>query len=111
MNDRPNGLAFEQRAYRLLTSLIADERLGLIPHCSEVFHHKAYFSADRQAEIEFDVVVEVTLPGATVPSFLWLWECKQYSRAVPVDDLEEFNSKIQQVAQAEIWWPNPYGVA
>jgi hypothetical protein len=29
---------------------------------------------------------------------LWVFECKDYKKSVPVDDIEEFKSKLQQIA-------------
>lgn len=32
------------------------------------------------------------------PLFLWICECKDYTHAVPVDDVEEFKAKLDQIA-------------
>lgn len=98
MNNSTDGLSFEQRAFRLLECLVVDGKLGVIPHCSKIFHRKPYHSRDRNSDIVFDISIEITLPSATQCSFLWLWECKDYSGSIPVNDVEEFNSKILQVA-------------
>lgn len=92
-----NGRSFEDHAYGLLEANVASEQFGLLPEYAAIFRRKRYYSRDRADTIEFDISIEVTLPGAPAPSFLWLWECKNYSRPIGVDDLEEFNSKVQQV--------------
>lgn len=96
--DRLDGFTFEEKAFGLLQAHVASEKFGFIPECSKVYWRRPYFSRDRNAEIIFDIAIEVTLPTAPEPSFLWLWECKNLSRALSVDDVEEFNSKVQQVA-------------
>jgi Zn-dependent peptidase ImmA (M78 family) len=73
--------------------------LGKEKNC-KVFWKKGYYSRDRQAEIVFDVAIEVYLPGATEYSSLVLIECKNYGHPVPVNDAEEFFAKVQQVAAA-----------
>jgi hypothetical protein len=91
------GLAFERRVVELLRAELVAGHLGLVTACSEVFHRKGYYSSARQRDIIFDVSIEVRRPPATTPFFLWLWECKEYTHPVPVDDVEEFHSKLQQV--------------
>lgn len=68
--------------------------------CCQVFHRRPYYSRDRRANIIFDVAIECCLPGQETPSLIWLFECKDYGRAVAVDDVEEFFAKVQQVAAA-----------
>ena len=45
-----------------------------------------------------DTSIETSIPGADDYSLLTIVECKDYSHRVPVDDIEEFHSKIQQIA-------------
>jgi Zn-dependent peptidase ImmA (M78 family) len=66
----------------------------------KVFWKKGYHSKDRGGNIVFDVSIEVYLPGAREYSTLVLVECKNYAHSVPVDDVEEFFTKVQQVAAA-----------
>lgn len=68
--------------------------------CCKVFWKKGYHSKDRGKEIVFDVSIEIYLPGAEQYSSLVLIECKNYAHSVPVDDVEEFFAKVQQVAAA-----------
>lgn len=61
-----------------------------------------YYSKDRDAEIEFDVSVEKYLGNPDEnenmrPSIIVIIECKDYSSNIPVDDVEEFHAKLQQV--------------
>ena len=91
------GLAFERRVLKLLEGELAAGSLGVAPLSSRLFHRKSYYSAARCSEITFDISIEVSRPGATAPFLLWLWECKEYRHSVPVDDVEEFHAKLQQI--------------
>lgn len=73
------------------------KRFGLIPECCCVYHRRAYFSRDRNANIVFDIAIEVSLQGATEPFFIWVWESKDYSSPLSVDNVEEFHAKLQQI--------------
>jgi hypothetical protein len=42
----------------------------------------------------------VWIPGADQWSMLWVCECKDHSGAIPVDDVEEFKAKLDQITGA-----------
>ncbi|MDR0307022.1 MAG: restriction endonuclease [Chitinispirillales bacterium] len=65
---------------------------------SKAYQKKGYYSKDRQSEIVTDISIETFLPDASEYSLLTVIECKDYNAAVPVDDIEEFHSKVQQIA-------------
>jgi hypothetical protein len=89
---------FEREVAGEVLRLISSGKLALRPSSSKVHHGKGYFSKDRGKEIIFDVAIEVFASGATVPSLIWLWECKDYAtRNVEVGEIEEFWTKIGQV--------------
>jgi hypothetical protein len=102
MSTTAKGDAFEERVFAQLQGELAKGALGLIPECCRIFRKKGYHSRDRNSPIEFDVSIEVFRPGADAFSLLWLWECKDYAGAVPVDDVEEFWAKVQQVAGVNV---------
>ncbi len=94
------GNALEQQIHDLfLTEIDADRFWAKKQNC-KVFWKKGYFSKDRGTKIIFDVSIELYLPGADDYSSLVLIECKNYGHSVPVDDVEEFFAKVQQVAAA-----------
>jgi len=101
MTSTGRGLDLEQQVFSLLEAEIKANRFIAKPECCAIFHRKAYYSRDRQSNIVFDVSIEIILPGATTPSTVWLIECKNYSHPVPVNDVEEFFAKVQQVAAAK----------
>lgn len=94
------GDALELCIRDFFQSEIDADRFWAKKSCCKVFWKKGYFSRDRESSIIFDVSIEVFLPGQTEYSLLVLIECKNYAHSVPVDDAEEFFSKVQQVGAA-----------
>lgn len=100
MNTTLTGDLLEQSIFELLDAQIAAGQFFAKRENCKVFRKKGYHSKDRDGDIVFDVAVEMYMPGATEYSMLMLIECKHYSSPVPVSDIEEFFSKVQQVAAA-----------
>jgi Zn-dependent peptidase ImmA (M78 family) len=100
MSSASLGLDLEKRVFTFLEEEVATNRFFVRPECCALFHKRAYYSRDRQANIVFDIAIELSLPGSLEPSMLCLIECKNYNHPVPVDDVEEFFAKVQQVAAA-----------
>ncbi len=99
MSTTARGDAFEQRVYDALSKELRDERLCASPRNAKILKKKAYHSRDRGAAIITDVSIEIFLPDRRRPSLVWIFECKDYSGAVPVDDIEEFHAKLQQIGE------------
>lgn len=95
---KEKGDYFENISFDLIKQKVENSELGIIPSQSAVFQQKGYYSRDREDNIIFDISIEVLPPGAETYFFLFLIECKNYSKNVPVDDLEEFYSKVRQVS-------------
>lgn len=100
LSSTKKGNALEQRVRDLLQTEIDADRFWAKKSNCKVFWKKGYHSKDRGGDIVFDVSIEVYLPGAKEYSTLVLVECKNYAHSVPVDDVEEFFTKVQQVAAA-----------
>ena len=98
MNTVAKGDAFEDRVFESIRDLVESGYLGLNPECCRLFQKKGYFSRDRGSDIIVDISIEVWLPGSDRWSMLWVCECKDYSKPVPVDDVEEFKAKLNQIA-------------
>lgn len=102
MNSTRKGDLLEENIYNLFHEEIeADRFWAKKPNC-KLFRKKGYFSKDRSGNIFFDFSIEIYLPGASEYSLVVLIECKNYNHAVPVDDAEEFFSKIQQISGANV---------
>jgi hypothetical protein len=97
MGTTGKGLAFENRVYAALSGLLENDRLGASPKHAKVFKNKGYYSRDRNSEIATDVSIEVFIPDRDRPTIIWVFECKDYKGAIPVSDLEEFHSKLNQI--------------
>lgn len=100
MNTVRTGNRFEAHVLELLREELEAGGLALDPKCSSILPKPKYFSRDRRSDIIFDISIEVRMPGATQYSFLFLIECKDYTSPVPVNDIEEFFMKVQQVGAA-----------
>ena len=100
MSSVAKGNAFEDRVFAAVKLELAGDRLGLSPRLGRAFKKKGYYSSDRDSDIVVDISIEVWLPGADQWSMLWVCECKDYSGAIPVDDVEEFKAKLDQISGA-----------
>lgn len=98
MNTVAKGNQFEDRVFQAIETELLSERLGLLPKACNIFRKKKYYSKSRKANIEIDISIEVFLPDADKWSILWAIECKDYRGSLPVNDVEEFHAKIQQIA-------------
>ena len=100
MNTTKIGNLFEEKVHTLIENAIKTEKLGLIESQCKVYAKKGYYSKDREGNIKFDLTIELWPPNSKNFSLLYIIECKNYNHKVPIDDLEEFYSKINQVTGA-----------
>lgn len=100
MDTTKKGDRLENQVFDVFESQIAEDCFFSRRDYCNIFRKKGYYSKDREKDIIFDISVEVTLPGQDRYSLLFLIECKNYGHSVPVDDVEEFFAKIQQVSGA-----------
>ncbi|AVS97540.1 hypothetical protein C8236_01000 [Paracidovorax avenae] len=100
MNTSQKGDALEIAVFDLLKAQIDADRFFAKKECCSIFRRKGYYSEKRKANIVFDISIEIRFPGAVDYSMLILIECKNYAKSVPVDDVEEFSAKVDQVGEA-----------
>lgn len=98
MSSVKKGDKFENEVLSHLKKELEDDRLHVSGRRSKIFGKKGYYSRDREKNIITDISIETFLPDATDYSLLTVIECKDYEGTVPVDDIEEFHSKVQQIA-------------
>lgn len=100
MNTVKIGDKFEDKSYHLIEKAINNNELGISKSTAKVFRKKGYYSSDREKEIIFDLSIEIWPEGAERYTLLYLIECKSSPKghSVPVDDVEEFFTKYNQVA-------------
>lgn len=98
MNTVKIGDDFEERSYNLIEQAIKNNHLSFIPEHCTLYRKKKYHNLIREKDVIFDLVIEVKHPDAKKPSILCIIECKNYTNHnVPVDDLEEFSYKLQNI--------------
>lgn len=100
MDSTQKGDKLENQVFDVYKSQITENCFFCKSEYCKIFRKKGYYSKDREKDIIFDISIEVTLPGNNRYSLLFLIECKNYNHSVPVDDIEEFFSKIQQISGA-----------
>lgn len=98
MNTVLKGNQFEEKAFKLIEDEVNNGNIPILPQCCKFQRKPKYYSKNREANIEFDISIEITPKGAANYQLLYLIECKDYSSKVSVDNIEEFTSKINQVA-------------
>lgn len=96
------GAELEKEVYDLISEIISKNKFMVSNPNVIIKREPRYYSKDRDAEIEFDVSVEkyLTDPDENKdikPSVIIVIECKDYSNGIPVDDVEEFHAKLQQI--------------
>lgn len=100
MSTTKKGEELEIAVFNFLKEEIESNRFPVKKEFCRLHRQKGYFSRDRGSHSFFDVSVEVWLPDAEDYSMLFLFECKNYGHAVPVNDAEEFYVKALQVGAA-----------
>lgn len=99
MNTTAKGDQLENEVFDLISKEVEDDHFAFSRDHCKVFRKKGYYSRDRESDIIFDVSIEVRLDKDQEEfSFLFLIECKNYTGSIPVNDVEEFFTKTQQVA-------------
>lgn len=98
MDSIAKGNALENKVFNLLQKELIEGRLGIIPSSAKIFQKKGYYSKDREKDIVVDISIEVWPPEAENYALLWVCECKNYGHSVPVDDVEEFKAKLDQIS-------------
>ena len=82
-------MAQESVDYEQFTQKVIQELVGETVH-----HQKVYTGRISKRDIKVDVSFNYSVAGADL---LFLVECKCYNHPVPVDEVEEFHSKIDDI--------------
>lgn len=62
-----------------------------------IFKKKKYYYPQREADVEFDVVIEVTRQGRESPYLYVVFECKNYRGNVPEIYVSDFSKKLENI--------------
>lgn len=100
VNTKAKGDSLEDKFYEYLLSQKRQGELvfGLYPaHLCEIHKKKKYYCKIREADIEFDVVVELSHEGISSPHFAAVFECKNHSAPVQERDINDFSAKLDRI--------------
>lgn len=99
MNTILKGDIFEKRVFDLIKDLLYNEEYFLSGKNSEIFSKKKYFSEQRKDYIICDISIESYMPNSNEYSSVNIIECKHLNKNVGVEDIEEFDSKLNQIGK------------
>ena len=96
------GIEFEGIVYAGLKILISEGKFFINSAYMKLFRGKGYYSLERKKNIVVDISVEIYIKDPEKytdikPSIIIIIECKDYSNPLPIDDVEEFHAKLQQI--------------
>lgn len=99
-NTTNKGDQFEDKVYDFLKNKIDNNEYPIFPSShTKVIKKPKYYSSKRGKDIIFDLAIELYLDMKATPISICIIECKNYNSNVPIDDIEEFSSKLNQVAE------------
>jgi len=90
------GSEFEEKVFFIIRELLDNEDFFVSGKKSYIYRKKEYYSDSRKDNIVVDISIETFLEKADKYSLLTIFECK---KGVPVDDVEEFDSKLSQLGE------------
>lgn len=99
MNTKDKGDKLEDKAYELFNELLDNDDFYLNRPNSKIFRKKKYYSKEREDYIEIDVSIESYFASSETYSNLHIIECKNLNKNVTPDDIEELDSKINQIGK------------
>ncbi|MBD2784202.1 ImmA/IrrE family metallo-endopeptidase [Xenorhabdus sp. DI] len=102
MNTIKKGNEFEDEVFKFIQDYINSGNTWLNPNYCTFHQKKGYYSKERESDIIVDISIECFLKDKNKYSQLIIIECKNYSKSIPVDDIEEFNSKLKQITGVNV---------
>jgi len=100
MDTKKVGDEFERRGLEIITRVIGEEQLGHTAKFLKVIPQAAYYSPKRKKNVVFDMVIEVWPPGATRYTIIYIIECKNYQKRVPVKEIKSFLFDVHEIGFA-----------
>ena len=97
INTTEKGDLFEKQVYELLKDLLENEEFFLPGKRSKIFLKKSYVSVLTNNKIIVDISIETYLPDAEKYSQLTIIECKNYKTPIPVNDIREFRTILDEI--------------
>lgn len=97
MSSLDKGNKLEDAFYRYLLDQKKSGQLLLgayPPENCKIFKKKTYYCKEREADVEFDIVVELYAQGRAQPHLYVIFECKNHDGNVSELHVNDFSSKI-----------------
>lgn len=102
LNTTEIGDKFESKSLDIIKKVVEEEQLGHLADHLKIYQKKGYYSNIRKKNIKFDLTIEVWPPGANRYVLIYIIECKDYKKRVPVNKIEDFHDKIRQVSGVNV---------
>lgn len=93
------GDTFEEKVFHIIKDLVVNEEFFVSGKNSKVFWKKKYSSIKTNSQVEVDISIETYLKGAEKYSFLIVIECKNYKGKIPVNDIRELGSVLNEIGE------------
>ena len=71
----------------------------LPPDRCKIRRKPRYFSKEREADVEFDVSIELRREKHLEPQQIIIFECKNYSGGVPDSEIRDFSDKLSDIGR------------
>lgn len=100
MNTTTKGNKLEDKLHTYLKDQLDNNELlyDLYPASAcRLFKKPSYYCKEREADVEFDVVVEVRRIGRPAPHLYLVFECKNHGRALEDSYVRNFSDQIRSV--------------
>lgn len=100
MNTTEKGNKLENEFYDFLQDQLDRDQLVFDVYPAslcQLHKKKKYYCKERQADIEFDVVIEVRRKGHSEPHIFVIFECKNHENPIQERDITDFSDKIGRI--------------
>ena len=67
------------------------------PELCKIYKQKKYYCKEREANVTFDVVIEVSRQGRTSPQLFVVFECKNHDSNIAEIHVNDFSSKLGRI--------------
>jgi Zn-dependent peptidase ImmA (M78 family) len=100
LNSVKKGDLLEDKFYEYL---LDQQRRGELvydvesPETCKIFKKKKYFCMEREADVEFDIVIEIYRKNSDEPFYRIIFECKNYNANIPESCVTDFSDKIGRI--------------
>lgn len=71
-------IKFEDDVFKHVQDWLGNGLFFVNPLRAAAYRKRSYHSEPRKSDIEFEVAIEAFDDGATEPSLVWVWECKDH---------------------------------